>query len=595
MPAARVGVAASLLAGLVLLLSGLLSPPVARSQAVTGTQDTDTDFSLCGGCFYQETPPQGLLGEEDGASAAAAEGGHHHGLVQRCHVLPGGRRFASLYNSTCGARVYSALRLSQRDNWGTQDEGEESNGGDGEDSEVPIPALLGGVAAATANPSSSPSSTWDRLISRLVRDAGVARCSGDPDATSSSSPAGADLFVLTGSGGLSQREDGGCQAGVLWSAVCCAAPEDSEAGGAGEEGGSRGFSLGVVKGTGGRGGGGGEQGAGEEEKEKEEEERVVSVQELADLVGVAAIFTGFCGETEMDGEVAEFFTEALQALKKELEDADADTQTESEDVVAAEGEQAAGDMEDTAESPQEQEEVMSATGAQSRSGPVDETAELSPDGVEMENETQSSGSFVGGALMYLLSSSVSLLTTPVRPVVSTVTSLPGQMTYVLGEELAVLSSLPGNTVSLFWNILCGIANWVLSAAGLVVGAGELCCSTVYACTSPLVCSLFGACHDGVAGMGQLTWDGVGIFGGVVDNAWSLSKFFGGTLWDHGEGYVGSVLSELGHQAKTVGLGVGKLLWRGGRGVGNVVGAVGGLAGGTVGSVVENVKEAFGDE
>ncbi|KAL2084029.1 hypothetical protein ACEWY4_019547 [Coilia grayii] len=561
MPAARVGVAASLLAGLLL---GLSWP--ARSQA-----ETDTDFSPCSHSFYRETPPQGPAGSSDG-------------LVRRCHILPGGRRFASLYNSTCGASVYSALRLRRGSNWG-----EQPNGGDGEedvgvesppDSEVLIPALLGGGGGGNGGASTNPAaSTWDELISRLVREAAVARCSGSPEAAST----GPDLFVLTGTSGLSQGEDGGCQAEVLWSAVCCATLEDGERGGGGgeEEEDSRAFSLGVVQ-----GGGGGEE-------EEKEEERVVSVQELAEVAGLAAIFTGFCGEAEMDSDVAELFLETLQALKKELETTD--TQTDEGASENTEEEQTASEGGDTGNddvSGASQEEVMSAR--QSRSAPVDETTEPH-DGLEMENDTDSSGSFVGGALMYLLSSSVSLLSTPVRPVISTVTSLPGQVTYVLGEELAVLSSLPGNTFSLFRNMVCDLCSGVLSAVGLVAGVGELGFSTAYACTAPLVGSLFGACHDGVAGVGQLASDGVGIFGGILDNAWSLSKFFGGTLWDHGEGYLGTVLSELGHQAKTVGVGLGKLLWRGGRGLGNVVGAVGGLAGGTVGSVVENVKEAFGEE
>ncbi|KAG5271778.1 hypothetical protein AALO_G00183900 [Alosa alosa] len=550
MPAAGVGVAASLLAALLLL--GLLSGR-ARSQA-----ETDPDFSLCRRSFYQETPPRGAAQAADGAE-----------LVQRCHSLPGGRSFASLYNSTCGASVYSAFCLSQENNWGEQaadtqaaDDGEGSRAESPPDSEVLVPALLGGGGAqiegnAAANPSRS---AWDALVSRLVREVAVPKCAAG-------APEGADLFVLTGAAGLSEGEDGGCRAGALWSAVCCVS--------GGEESGV--FSMGLVKGSG-----------------EEEEERVLSVQELAEVTGVAAVFTGFCGEVDSDSEVVELLLEKLDSLRKEAESeagASVDADGELAGSVSETGDTGSDDVPEVT-----QEEVMSSSQseAQGSAVPSDDTVKLQ-EALEMENETQSSGSFVGGALMYLLSSSVSLLYAPVRPVVSTLTALPGQVTHVLGEELAVLSTVPCGTFSLFQNMVCDAWGGVSTAVGLVTGVGELCFSGIYSCSSLLVGSLYGACYDGVAGVGQLAADSVGIFGGALDNAWSVSKFFGETAWDYGGGYVGTVVSELGHQVKTVGHGLGKLVWRVGRGLGNVVGIAGGLAGGTVGSVIENVNEAFGAE
>ncbi|XP_031432225.1 endonuclease domain-containing 1 protein [Clupea harengus] len=551
--AARVSVAASLLAGLLL---GLSAP--ARSQA-----ETDPEFSLCRRSFYRETPPQGPAGA---------------GLIQSCHSLPGARHFASLYNSTCGASIYSAFCLSQESNWGeqqserqTEDDGEGSRVESPLDSEVLIPALLGGGGGPSEghNAANPAPPAWDVLISRLVREAAVLRCS-DAGATE-----GADLFVLTGAAGLSEGEDGGCQVDMLWSAVCCASPEEGGGGGGGGGEESRGFSVGVVKGKG-------------------EEERVVSVQELGEVTGVAAVFTGFCGEAEGDEDVMALFVEKLEALRRDMQTTD----TESEEGASenTEGEQAGGDTGSDDMPEVTEEEVMSASQreAQVNSVPLDDSDEPQ-DALEMENETHGSGSFVGGALMYVLSSSVSLLSAPLRPVVSTLTGLPGQVTYILGEDMAALSAVPSGTFSLFQNMVCDLWSGMWSATNLVAEVGELCFSGIYSCSSPLVGSLFGACQDGVTGVGQLAMDSVGIFGGVLDNVWSVFKFFGGTAWDHSEGYVGTVLSELGHQVKTVGLGLGTLVWRGGRGLGNVVGAVGGLAGGTVGSVVENVKNAFGGE
>ncbi|XP_062395504.1 uncharacterized protein LOC134083268 [Sardina pilchardus] len=548
MPAAGVGLAAaSLLAAL--LLSGLCAR--ARCQP-----ETDPDFSLCRRSFYRETPPQG-------AGEAASGAGE---LLQRCHTLPGGRRFASLHHPTCGASVYSAFCLSQDNNWGgpaadaqAEDAGDGSRAEGAPDSEVLVPALLGGGAdAGEGTAGDAAHSAWDALVSRLVRDAVVPKCAADAE--------GADLFVLTGAAGLTEGEDaGGCQVDALWSAVCCAS--------GGEEGGA--FSVGVVRGSG-------------------EEERVVSAQELAEVIGVAAVFTGLCGEVDSDSEVVELLLEALDSVRKEAESeaaASASAEAGPAGSVSEAGDAGSDDVPEVT-----QEEVMSSgqSEAQGSAVPSGDAVKLQ-ETLEAENETQSSGSLVGGALMYLLSSSVSLLCAPVRPVVSTLTALPGQVTYVLGEDLAALSAVPCGAAALVQNMVGDAWAGVSTAVGLVTGVGELCFSGVYSCSSPLVGSLYGACYDGVAGVGQLAKDSVGIFGGTLDNAWSVSKFFGGTAWDHGGGYVGTVVSELGHQVKTVGLGVGKLVWRVGRGLGNMVGIAGGLAGGTVGSVIENVKEAFGGE
>lgn len=170
-----------------------------------------------------------------------------------------------------------------------------------------------------------------------------------------------------------------------------------------------------------------------------------------------------------------------------------------------------------------------------------------------------------------------------------------QVTYVLQEDLGVLSTLPGDTFSLFHLMASDLVSAVGSATDLLLGLGETCFSGMYHCTSSMLGALCTSCHTGVTGVGTLAGDTVGIFGGAVDNAWWVTRLFGGRLWEHSEGYVGAVVSEMGGQVKAVGGGLGRLAWGGGNVVGNVVGTGGGLITGTVEAVIAAVKEAFGEE
>lgn len=88
---------------------------------------------------------------------------------------------------------------------------------------------------------------------------------------------------------------------------------------------------------------------------------------------------------------------------------------------------------------------------------------------------------------------------------------------------------------------------------------------------------------------------MGIFSDALDNGWWVTKFFGGRLWEQSEGYVGTVMSEMGGQAKAVGGGLGRLAWRSGNGVGNVFRLGGGFIMGVVDMVVGAVRGAFGEE
>lgn len=111
----------------------------------------------------------------------------------------------------------------------------------------------------------------------------------------------------------------------------------------------------------------------------------------------------------------------------------------------------------------------------------------------------------------------------------------------------------------------------------------------------MVGALLDSCYTGVVGMGTLTGDAVGIFGSGVDNCWWVTKFFGGRVWDQSEGYVGTVVAEMGGQATSVGGGLGRLARRSGNGVGNIFRVGGGLIMGVMDMAVGVVREALGQE
>lgn len=169
------------------------------------------------------------------------------------------------------------------------------------------------------------------------------------------------------------------------------------------------------------------------------------------------------------------------------------------------------------------------------------------------------------------------------------------MTYVLQEHLGVLSALPGETFSLLHLLTSDMLSWMVFAGEMLLVIGETCFFGVYYCTSSMLGALLGSCQTGVTGMGTLAGDTVGIFGDTLDNAWWVTKIFGGRLWEHSEGYVGTVVTELGGQAKAVGGGLGRLAWRSGNGIGNVISMGAGLIMGTVDLVFGAVGDSFGQK
>ncbi|XP_076593516.1 uncharacterized protein LOC143324699 [Chaetodon auriga] len=546
---------------------------------------SEPGFSLCSHCFYRQTPPQG-------ASAGPL-------LRPLCHRLPGGQAFATLSKPTCDTVVYSAFHLSHGR---TEREGEEGGELVTEQEEednikVAVPALLrlDGDPSHPVSLIDSPLQHWDSTVTALVQSSITPHCS----------TLGGDLYVLTGVGGLRAAEDGDeeCQTKPLWSAVCCAAPEGKSS-----------FSVGLIR-------------------EAGEGERQVSVKELEEMLGVAELFSDGCGGA--DGEAVGITvglhseglpdnTEKLDAdltgenaggnevdsntagrvTEGEEDGADTTSQDPNEDIKEGRealiaGEQVVGVDAQPAEADVADATQSSESGSEGRrdvthseavrSGSLESSAEHETVD-EQETDTNSRST-----LGFILSTAMSILKAPLRPVFSTITQLPGQVTYVLQEDLGVLSALPGDTFSLLHLLTSDLLSWIGSAAEMLLGIGESCFFSAYYCTSSMVGALLNSCHTGVTGVGTLAGDTVGIFGDALDNGWWVTKIFGGRLWEHSEGYVGTVMSEMGGQAKAVGRGFGRLAWRSGSGVGNVFRMGGGLVMGVVDMVIGAVRAGFGQE
>ncbi|XP_070823454.1 uncharacterized protein [Chaetodon trifascialis] len=546
--------------------------------------NSEPGFSLCSHCFYRQTPPRG-------ASAGPL-------LRPLCHRLPGGQAFATLSKPTCDTAVCSAFHLSH--GW-TEREGEEGGELVTEQEEdnikVAVPALLrlGGDPSNPVSPTDSLLQQWDSTITTLVQSSITPQCS----------TLGGDLYILTGVGGLGAAEDGDeeCQTKPLWSAVCCAAPEGKSS-----------FSVGLIR-------------------EAGEGERQVSMKELEEMLGAAELFSDGCGgaDGEAVGITVGLHSEGLPDNTEKL-DADLTGENAGGNEVdsntaggVTEGEEVGADT--TSQDPNEDikegrealiaGEQVAGVDAQPAGADVADATQSSESGSEGRRDVTHSGAVRSGSpessaehetvdeqetdtnsrstLVCILSTAMSILKAPLCPVFSTITQLPGQVTYVLQEDLGVLSALPGDTFSLLHLLTSDLLSWMGSAAEMLLGIGETCFFSTYYCTSSMVGALLNSCHTGVTGVGTLAGDTVGIFGGALDNGWWVTKFFGGRLWEQSEGYVGTVMSEMGGQAKAVGGGFGRLAWRSGNGVGNVFRMGGGLVMGVVDTVIGAVRAAFGQE
>ncbi|XP_076010977.1 uncharacterized protein LOC143004022 [Genypterus blacodes] len=525
-------VSAAAMAGWFLAVLGL-------GLSLPAEDNSEPDFTLCSQCFYRQMPPRG-------APAPPL-------LRPLCHTLPGGQALASLYKPTCDTAVYSAFHLGH--GW-TEREGEKGAELVEEDAiKVAVPALLrpdGGPS-----PFLSSMQHWDSVVTALVRSSIAPQC-GTLEG---------DLFILTGAGGLGAPGDGGeeCQAKLLWAAVCCAVPE-----GKGD------FTVALIRDT-------------------EEGEKQVSVKELEEMLGVAELFTEGCGA--VNGAAVEVMV-GLHGADTGSKETDSDASHQEgnkrEEEAGSEEESAAESQENpTAEAqaaslgaqPEEEHAETSETVASESSGekPDGETRSeaVRSEAAESSDDytaptTSKTDANTTSTLVYILSSTMSLLKAPLHPLFSTFTRLPGQVGYVLQEHLGVLSALPGDTFSLFHLLTSDLLSGLGTTADMVLGVGGSCFSCAYYCTSCMVGALLDSCLTGVTGMGTLAGDTLGIFGDALDNTWWVTRIFGGRLWEQSEGYVGTVMSEMGGQVTAVGGGFGRLVWRGGSGMGSTVMKVGGF-------------------
>ncbi|XP_047453661.1 uncharacterized protein LOC125015761 [Mugil cephalus] len=517
--------------------------------------NSESDFTLCSHCFYRQKPPRG-------ASAGPL-------LRPLCHRLPGGQAFATLSRPTCDTAVYSAFHLSHGWTAMEGEEGEEFVIEEEDNIKVAVPALLRGVGDPShpVSTTDSPLQHWESRVTTLVVSSVIPQCS----------TLGGDLYILTGAGGLRPAED--CQTKPLWSAVCCTGPE-----------GKGGFSIGLIR-------------------ETEEWERQLSVKELEEILGVAELFSEGCGGAEqktldiragLPGNIEEMGADADGAETGDAEGQDAGEHFEEgreatqEQVAGVAKAQVANVAQETSADAASAEDSSDKLHDVAHSGADRSQSPRSSSGYESAEKSETDTNSTS-TLVYIICTTLSILKAPLLPVFSTVTQLPGQVTYVLQEDLGVLSALPGDTLTVFHLLISDLLSGIGSAAEMLLGIGETCFLGIYYCTSSISGALLSSCYTGVTGMGTLAGDTVGIFSDALDNAWWVTKFFGEWLWDHSEGYVGTVMSEVGGQAQAVGKGFGSLAWRSGNGVGNVFRLGGGLIMGVVDMATGAVKEAFGSE
>lgn len=496
---------------------------------------SETDFTLCSHSFYRQSPPQGSADRP---------------LRPLCHTRPGGHSFATLYQPACGSAVYSAFLLDNEVAAGADEDEPEPVTKEDESVRVFVPALLkSNGEEPELSPAASHLQQWDSSVTALVRSRVAPRCRSS----------GGQLYVLIGAGRLGALGDEECQAKkLLWSAACCAGPD--------------GFSVAFIR-------------------ETEGEEREVTLEELVGMLGVTELFSGGCGgdeksaaaslgSTSQTGSVAASEVVPEDAEVEKVHSDDSDEKVESRESAASRSEAEVTHGKRSAVSESSESDHISDDGDKALDGEEVASSEDSarsetqaaadpssdPETVEEQQADENSTS----TLVYVLSTAVSILKAPLRPIFNTITQLPGQVSYVLQEDLGVLSSLPGDVYSVFHLLVSDVFSWIRSVLDLVLGVVKACFSRIYYCTSSMGGALLSSCCTGVTGMGTLAGDTLGIFGGVLNNTWWVTRFFGGRLAEQSGGYMETVVGELGGQASAVGCGVGKLAWKSGSCAGKVL-------------------------
>lgn len=385
-----------------------------------------------------------------------------------------------------------------------------------------IPALYKKDQDVASLQSASPFYKLDARSAEVVESRTVPQCS----------KAGGSVYVQSGVGGLSQTK-----ADVLWSVACCDVPS-----------GQGSFGIGMVQ-------------------NGEGELKLMSVEELEELLGVKELFSGGCGEA---GSLEKHALEISEVSDEDADtdaDADADTDTAETDKSTKE------------------DKVTRRTADTARSDPSQESA----------NETESSESQGDSIIVYVLSSVIRLLYAPISPVVSTLTNLPYQICYVLHEDAAVLASLPRSSFSLVQNLGSGVVSGVENVGSVAYQVGEHIVCSLYTFISTLVGTLLFSCQEGLAGTGTLTGDVLGLVIGALGELWDFGTEVIMRMCQGVGRYAGAVGSEMGEQGMSIGQGIGNLAWRGQKGVGHVISTVLGIVGGMLGNTVENIQEAFSKE
>lgn len=511
--------------------------------------------------FYKHTLPRHIV---------------HSGLEKWCHG-PAGRSYTSLYHTECQASVYTAFHLNHSNGWGkgTSEKDETWNG---EDS-VFIPSLYKRHRERlTTSDSISPLQKVDTLTAELVESQIIPLCS----------KGGGEVYVQSGVGALNR-----CEAGLLWTAVCCSAPD-----------GAASFSLGMVL-------------------EGGDDVKVVSVEELEKLVGIGELFSGGCGQgVKSHEEMMSISKEGMENVQetgsKEVEVTDetsrdgslesqsnpekqevssyktqeSETSTEHLKQTSEKSSEPLKQEPETSSESQKQEPEKSTEHLQQAS----ETSSVEETSIEQSlsekstftNDTEPSES----VLLYILSSTFSLLYAPLSPIVSTLTTLPSQITYVLQEDAAVLTALPGDTLTLGRDIVCGVASGVENVWDFLYQVVETGVGSTYFCLKTLTGTLLISCQEGVTGTGTLMSDALGLATGTTGQVLGTGSSLVGSAGCGLVGYLGTLGWEMGHQVKKAGRGIGVLLWRSQNGLGHLLRTAGAVGKGVLDNAMENVQEAF---
>ncbi|XP_049587559.1 uncharacterized protein si:ch73-54f23.2 [Syngnathus scovelli] len=483
----------------------------------------------------------------------------------RCHKTPGGHNFATLYGLDCDTAIALALRLSI----GWSQEAEELAAIDEEGVQVFIPALLRG---GDRMPSSTDSllQRWDWVVSTPVRSSVAPLCRSR----------GGELYLLTAAEG--------CQVGPLWSVACCSVPN-----GHGD------FAVGFVS----------------ETLDEGDSMRRVSAEELQDLLAVDELFPGGCGIPDRAEAKAQYYGEDLDcthadsyagesdpggadvaeefAVESEsgsvgqadersyVQHAEAKTQYYGEDSDCTQADSYTGESDAGGTDVAEESALESDSGG---FGQADERRYVQR-ATELTDQADGNSSSI---VLSVFSTALAILKAPLRPIFSRITQFPGQVTYVLQEDLSVLAALPGDFFSLFYLLTSDLLSWIRWVAETLLDLLMNCVYNLYNCVSSILAVLLTSCYTGVTGVGTLAGDTVGICGNTLVKTWRVSKFFGGRLLKQSCGYAGTVATEMGDQALALGGGTGRLAWRSIAGVFNMFI----MGGSTVISVVDVVFGAF---